>query len=185
MPYLAGMKVMPWYVMRDLKRPNALIPAWKDLKERGFKVFTPMTERIVKVKGRTERVVRPCLPDLLFVNSEREDLDPVVATTPTLQYRFVRGAAQATPMEVSAKEMERFIAAVGDTDITNVKYYNPDELTPDMYGKTVRIIGGALDGQTVRLLKLRGLRKKRIIVEIPFLITATVEVDPEFIEIIS
>lgn len=176
-------KDMPWYVMRDLKRPNANLPAWKDLKERGFDVFTPMCERIVKVKGRTERQMKPCLPDLLFVNAEQSDLDAVVGAIPTLQYRFVRGAAQATPMEVSAKDMEKFISAVGSTDIANVRYYSPGELTPDMYGKTVKIIGGPLDGQSVRLLKLRGLRKKHMIVEIPSLLTATIEVNPEFIEL--
>lgn len=31
-----------WYVMRDLKRPNSLLPAYKELGEKGIEIFTPM-----------------------------------------------------------------------------------------------------------------------------------------------
>lgn len=39
-----------WFVMRDLKRPNALSPAWKTLPGMGFEVFTPLRTRIVMRK---------------------------------------------------------------------------------------------------------------------------------------
>ena len=31
-----------WYAMRDLKRSNALLPAYKQLSQAGMEVFTPM-----------------------------------------------------------------------------------------------------------------------------------------------
>ena len=54
-----------------------------------------------------------------------------------------------------------------------------------MVGRAVRIIGGPLDGYEGRLLRLRGARAKRVIVELPNLIALAVEVQPEFIQLIS
>ena len=36
---------MHWYVMRDLKRPNAKLPAYKQLSDEHLEVFTPMQWR--------------------------------------------------------------------------------------------------------------------------------------------
>lgn len=42
-----------WFVMRDLKRVNAKLPAYKLLRNSEFEVFTPMKWRLVKKnKGR-------------------------------------------------------------------------------------------------------------------------------------
>lgn len=174
---------MSWYVMRDLKRPNALRPAWVELRDLGLRIFTPMTTKVVRHRGKTERAERPYLPDLLFVESDRATLDPIVATIPTLQYRYIRGAGQASPMTVRDADMQRFIAAIESSE-GDVRYYSPGEITPSMYGRDVRIHGGPLDGLTARLLSLRGLRKKRLIVDLPGILTATVEVNPDLIELL-
>jgi transcription antitermination factor NusG len=54
-----------------------------------------------------------------------------------------------------------------------------------MIGKMVRIIGGPMNGFTGHILSLRGARKRKVLVEIPNLIAAAVEVAPEYIEIIN
>lgn len=82
-------------------------------------------------------------------------------------------------MSVRDADMERFIEAVSLTD--NVRYYSLEEITPEMYGKEISVVGGPFDGYSGRLLSLRGSRKKRLIVEIPDFIAAAVEVQPEFI----
>lgn len=170
---------MQWFVMRDLKRANAKTPAYKQLGEGGFDVFTPMKWVVGEAHGRRQRLYVPYVQDLLFVRAAREDLDPIVSATATLQYRYVRGAAYCTPMTVRDTDMERFIKAVRTDD--NTTYYSPDELTPSMYGRSIRIVGGPLDGYEGRLLSVRGMRKKRLLVEVPGLLTAAVEVNPEFI----
>ena len=126
--------------------------------------------------------MRPFLQDLLFVHSEREYLDPVVERTPTLQYRYAKGLGYRQPVVVPDRQMDPFIAAAGA--VPGPRYYLPEELTPDMVGRAVRIIGGPLDGYEGRLLRLRGARTKRVIVELPNLITLAVEVQPEFIQLI-
>ena len=64
------------------------------------------------------------------------------------------------------------------------RYFLVEELTSAMYGRMIRIEGGPLDGYEGRLLSIRGSRVKRLIVEIPGLLVAAVEVDPEYIRLL-
>ena len=47
-----------------------------------------------------------------------------------------------------------------------------------MIGRNVRIIGGPLDNYEGRLQKIRGSRSRRLLVELPNLLTVSVEVSP-------
>lgn len=170
--------------MRDLKRANSNTPAYRQLAEQGFEVFTPLHRVVRTVGGRRQWREQPVVGDLLFVNSTRAELDPVVESTPTLQYRFMRGRPAGEPMTVRDEEMERFIQAVSAQG-ANPRFYAPGEITPDMMGRTVRIIGGLLDNVEARMLSIRGTRRRRILISIPDLITASVEVSPDLIEIID
>ena len=171
-----------WYVMRDLKRANAKRPAYLQLQDEGFEVFTPMKWRLSVSGGRNVRQEVPFIPDLLFVHASREVLDPAVERTSTLQYRFVRGGFRE-PMTVRDADMERFIYAVRAAE--SPVFYVPDELTPQMCGKKVRMVGGNLDGYEGRLLAVRGSRVKRILIELPNLLSVSVEVQPEYIQLIN
>jgi len=171
-----------WYVMRDLKRANAKLPAYKLLQGKDIEVFTPMKWNIVTVGGRRHREEVPYIRDLLFVHAKSSVLDSVVAKTPTLQYRFVKGKAYREAMTVEDTDMDRFIKAV--RAIGSPRYYAPKELTPAMYGKRIRIIGGELDGYEGCLLRTQGSRKKRILIELPSLLVAAVEIAPDYIEVI-
>ncbi len=170
-----------WYVMRDLKRANAKEPAYKLLEGKKMEVFVPMKWRLVTRGGVRIREEVPFMPDLLFVHETRINLDPVVDKTRTLQYRWLRRTWRE-PMTVADTDMERFIEAVNADE--NPKYYLPEELTPDMFGRSVRIIGGAMDGYSGKLLSVRGSKFKRLMVEIPNLLVAAVSVEPEFITFI-
>lgn len=171
-----------WFVLRDLKRSNAKNPAFKYLPSLGIEIFTPMHWVVRDTPGGgTARLHIPFIPSLLFARTSRRQLDPVVEDTPTLQYRYVKGAPQNTPMVVPAEEMSRFMEAVAATP--GCLYYTPEEITPDMIGKDVIIKGGPLDGHTGRLLKMRGSKKKRLLVELRGIIIAAVEVTPEYIQL--
>lgn len=171
-----------WFVMRDLKRPNASKRAWEELMEKGFEVYTPLRWKLFSHMGRQTRKLVPVIGDLLFVKASREELDPVVAATSTLQYRFLKNF-YLRPMTVGTEEMERFIRATADTD--KVRYFSPGELSAGMKGQMIRVIGGPLDGYEGRLISMRGTRLKRLLVEIPSLISAGVEIQPEYIELLK
>lgn len=168
--------------MRDLKRRNANSLAIHELADAGLEVFTPMTQMIMKIGAKRQRRDVPVIQDLLFVHESKEKLDPIVEISPTLQYRYQRGKTIQEPMNVRESDMNRFIFAVSHTE-TPI-YYKPEELTESMYGRPVRIHGGILNGYEGRLLSVKGMRKRRLIVEIPGIMTAAVEVEPDFITFI-
>ena len=162
MALLKNEQRMHWYVMRDLKRPNAKLPAYKQLSDEHLEV--------------------PFMQDLLFIHDTREVLDLFVRKIPTLQYRYQKGGGYCQPMMVADLDMERFIRAVRGSE--NPKYYLPEEISDTMYGRMIRIIGGPFEGYEGRLLTTRGSKVKRLLVELPNFFSVGVEVNPDLIEII-
>lgn len=172
-----------WYVLRDLKRPNAKVRAWQWLAEEfGLEVFTPKKWVLVMRQGRRESVAVAFIPDLLFVHDAKVVLDSIIANTETLQFRYRKYGAQNEAMVVPDADMERFIKAVGTA--VNPEYYTMDMITPEMHRRRIRIAGGPLDGTEGYLLTTRGSKKKRLLVELQNFFAASVEVSPEFIQLI-
>mgnify|MGYP000021224664 FL=1 len=169
-----------WFVMRDLTRPNAKMPAYKMLEKMKIDFFTPMVHKLVMVNGKREDREVPFMQDLIFVHEVQAVIDPIVENVHTFQYRFLK---QRKPMTVRDADMERFIQAVESSE--KPKFYRPSEITPDMLSRKIRIIGGQLDGYEGTLLTLRGSKVKRLLVELPTLLAAAVEVQPEFIRLID
>ena len=176
-----------WYVLRDLARPNAKNPAYKQLQampELADCVFIPMKQRIFMEFGK--RVVRfiPFMPDLVFVHKSKEELDPIVRNMSLLQYRYVRGGKQFEAMSVRAEDFEKFKEAVEQTD--NVEYFSYDEVSPRLYGKHIRIIGGRLNGFEGRLMSKRGSKFKRLLIDLQECnLSAAIQVESEFIQILK
>lgn len=170
-----------WFVMRDLKRANTKLPAYKMLSDMNFEIFTPMTWKVRLVNGKRVPLKVPFMQDLLFVHVSRRMLDPVVERVSTLQYRFIRDGLR-TPMTVRDADMERFIHAVEAAD--DPKYYAPADIKPSMIGKTVRIIGGPLNDYVGKLQKIQGSKVKRLFVSLSNLLTVSVEVNPDYIQVL-
>ena len=176
-----------WYVLRDLARPNAKSPAYKQLQampEMAGCVFVPLKQRVFTEFGK--RVVRlvPYLPDLIFVHKSREELDSIVRNQKLLQYRYVRGGRQFEAMTVPHESMARFIEAV--TQTAAVEYYSLDEVSPRLYGKRVRIIGGQLNGLEGRLMSKRGSKSKRLLIDLEECsLSAALQVEAEYIQLVK
>ncbi len=171
-----------WFVMRDLKRANAKLPAYRQLLDAGLEVFTPMHTVLKSLKGRQRKVVQPVIRDLLFVHETRAVLDPIVEVTPTLQYRFERGKGYMVPMVVRDEDMQKFLLAVSSAK--SAVYLLPEEMTPKMIGRTIRITGGPLEGFTGKLVSIKGSRARRLMVAIPDILVACVEIETRYVEIL-
>ena len=172
-----------WYVLRDLKRANSKTPAYKVLGELGFEIFTPMHWVLKSIStGGKKREYVPVIHGLLFVKSLRPKLEPVIDKTDTLQLRFMKGM-QKTPMTVPANEMERFIRAVTSEHASCV-YYSPEDIKPEMLGKKVVVVGGSMDGMVGNLLKHRGTKKKRLVLQLKDTLVASVEITDGYIQFI-
>ena len=173
---------LQWFAMRDLKRRHAKLPAYKLFENLKVQYFTPMVHRLVVVNGKRVDQEVPFMQDLLFVKDTKEHLDSIVEKTPKLQYRYKLGV-QHTPIIVPTTDMERFIHAVEASD--NPRFYSPNEVTPDMRNRQIRIIGGQLDGYIGTFVTTRGSKTKRLLVELPALLAASIEVEAEYIQFVK
>lgn len=86
-------------------------------------------------------------------------------------------------MVVPDADMDRFMQAVAATP--SPRYYLPSEITPQMYSRRIRIVGGLLDGQEGTLVTTRGSKVKRLLVELPGILAVSVEVSPEYIRLVE
>ncbi len=170
-----------WYALRDLKRANAKQSAYKLFESKEMEVFTPTKWQLITRNGEKIREEVPIISDLLFVHDTRENLDPIVNNTDTLQYRYQRGG-YCVPIVVPDTEMAQFIHAVRSSK--SPQYFLPDEITPQMHGRKIHIVGGPLNGYEGRLLTTRGSKVKRLLVEMKGFLSVGVEVEPEYIELI-
>lgn len=175
-------KPKQWYVIRDFKKRNAKLPGYKLLPELGIQSFTPMHWVVSTRLGKKVREYVPVIQSLLFAYDTKEALDPIIEKDNALQFQFRRGAGKNYFMTVPDAEMERFINAVNN-DPSPI-YFTPEELTLDKIGKKIIVNGGPLNGYSGVLLKMRGTKKRRLLVKIESFLAAAVEVNPDFIQFI-
>lgn len=123
--------------------------------------------------GRT-RCQLPRVGDLIFVRGSRADLDQLVASSRRLRYLPANGDI-STPSVVPSNDMERFIHAVSSTPAPI--YYLPNEITPDMCDRKVRVIGGSLSGYEGMLLRRHCSSTRRILIELPGYLVAAVRIE--------
>ena len=177
-----------WYVLRDLARPNAKKPAYKQLQEMPEMadcVFVPLKQHVFKEFGKPVVRFVPYMPDLVFVHKSKQELDPIVREMPLLQYRYVRGGKQYEAMSVRHKDFEKFRDAV-NTANNNVEYYSFDEVRPEIYGSRIRIIGGRLDGFEGRLMTKKGSKFKRLLIDLQECnLSAAILVESDFIQVLD
>lgn len=171
-----------WYVLRDFKKRNAKTPGYKLLPELGIRSFTPMHWVVSNRFGKRIREYVPVIQSLLFAYDTKETLGPIIEKESALQFQYRRGAGHNYFMTVPDAEMERFINAVSN-DPSPI-YFTPDELTPDKIGKEIIVKGGPLNGYTGVLLKMRGTKKRRLLVKIEGFLAAAVEVNPDYVQIV-
>lgn len=173
--------VARWYALRDLRRVSCNTLAYSKLGALGVSVFTPLHWITTMRGGRKIRREVPVVGDLLFAHGLKNEIARALEEVGSVQFRYKRGGREL-PMTVRDADMNMFITATHGRD--DARYYLPDEVTPDMYGRRVRITGGLLDGYEGYLLYVRGSRVKRLMVEIPGFLTAAVEVEPDYIQLL-
>ena len=68
----------------------------------------------------------------------------------------------------------------------NVEYFSYEEVSPQLYGRHIRIIGGQLDGFEGRLMSKRGSKHKRLLIDLQECnLSAAIQVDTEYIQLLK
>lgn len=108
--------------------------------------FVPLCYKIVKRRdGQKKRVLKPAIPNYIFVRTTRSILQEVKNRILILQYLTRRENGKNIPIIVPDYQMEQFIRVI-NTYNENLVFLKPEEVNLKK-GTPVRIVGGAFDGK--------------------------------------
>ena len=157
-----------WFPMRVTYQREMKVKA--ELDRLGIENFVPMRYKVVERQndGDTElrRVLVPAINNLIFVRETLERVSELKRTNEVLEplrYMMDRTASQEHAiMTVADREMENFMRVASRTD-DSVMYLDDDTIV-GKEGKRVEIMGGAFEGVTGVIRRVK--RCKRVVVEI-------------------
>lgn len=171
---------MNWYAIRvtysrELKFQTLL-------QESGFQTFVPMYRRTFEKNGKKETKLVPAVSNLIFVHSEKADLDSFMARMgEACPARFIWDKSTRKPIVVPDKAMEDFIK-ISMSNIDDVIYLQ--EVTAKLReGQRVKVKNGPFEGVEGTVIRVK--RSRRVMVELPGMMAiATTFVKPEELEIL-
>lgn len=155
------------------------------LGQNGIESFIPKHYQLVAVPGmHKERKLVPAIHNLIFAHTTRRQIQKVKTGYPYLQYKIRREEGRNIPIVVPDRQMEQFIS-VCNTYNEKLMYLSPDEVNL-AEGTPVRIIGGAFDGMEGVFVKVKGGRRRRVVVMLQDLVAvATTEITTDYIQVIK
>lgn len=133
------------------------------LDSKAVKNFIPMKyEMLCDKAGNKTRKLVPAISNLIFAYTTKETIQSIKQNVPFLQYLIKREDDRNLPIIVPDKQMEQFIK-VCETHDEKLLYLAPDEIQLDK-GTPVKIIGSAFDGIEGLFVRIKGKRKKQVVV---------------------
>ena len=152
------------------------------LRKAGFRSHVPMKYEVKTVRRQEQRTMVPAITGLIFVRATEEALKEYIRhkSRESIYMRKSTFSNKQDYLTVPDYAMERFI------EFTNIRqekitYFKPEELNLKE-GEKIRIKGGIYDGYEGTILRFKGKRNKHLVVQIPGVIIAAVELEPELVE---
>ena len=154
-----------WFPMRVTYQREMKVKA--ELDRLGIETFIPMMYRLVDVDmNHPHRELVPAINNLIFVRSTQERISHLKSSNKTLEpLRYIIDQTAQQPhtiMTVPDRQMQNFMRVASKTD-DSVMFLD-DESVVGKEGKRVEIIGGAFEGVTGVIRRVK--RCKRVVVEI-------------------
>ena len=149
-----------------------------------FDYFIPKKTEMRRTRTGERLMEVPIVPPYIFVHSDYATLDAFKRPLSSLLYAkqlFTDG--RHSTITVADKEMEDFKRVVTQ-QAQQVRIYPARELDLQK-GQRIRICGGALDGVEGVLLKVKGIRDKRLVVSITGIMDVTAPVDRTFVQLLD
>lgn len=178
-----GVEIPLWFAMGAPYRNELKVQS--QLEDYGIRCFIPMKTDVALRRGHKTRVRIPAVSNLLFARCSASRMKEVKPLIPKLQYKVCKNETGNTIITISDKEMDDFITVTSALDEESVVYYRPEELSLAK-GTRVRIVdGGVFDGAEGVVMKVKGHRSKKFIVQIPGFISAVTTISPDLVEILK
>ena len=152
-----------------------------DARQYGLQAFVPLTYVVKIHRGQKHRALVPAVSKLLFVKGTLDEVKDYIQHAHYVV--FIRKSTFSNKedyLTVPTKAMEDFIA-VTENHEEHVTYFRPEEISLQE-GDKIRIKGGFYDGREGIIMRIKGKRNKHLVVQIPGVLIAAIELSPEMIE---
>ena len=156
-------KEVRWYVIGSVTRRREL-KIRDELRRDEHECFVPLQYEVRKVGGQRRRIMVPAVPGLIFLRGTLEGVKEAIKfRSDGLYIRKSTFSNKEDYLSVSEHDMRNFIA-VSDK---------------------IRVNGGMFDGREGVIMRIKGKRRRQLVVSIPGIVYAAVELEPELLELIS
>ena len=172
-----------WFVL-GCTSPRHELKVRDDARRYGLRSFVPLTYSVKSVKGHDRRVLVPALTKYIYVKGTLEEVQEYVLNAHFqvfIQRSTFTGHKEF--LTVPTKAMEDFIA-VTENNEERVTYFNPGEIRLNV-GDQIRVKGGLYDGREGIIMRVKGKRNRHLVVQIPGILIAAIEMTPDLIEMID
>lgn len=170
-----------WYAI-GCTSPKKELKVRDDIRNYGLEAFVPLKYHIKTIKQQKHRALVPAIPGLMFAKGTLDELKEYIedhASFP-VYLRKSTFSNKEDYLTVRTKEMEEFIAVTEDHE-ANITYFRPEEINLQA-GDRIRVKGGIYDGKEGIVMRIKGKRNKHLVVQIPGMLVAAIEMAPELVE---
>ena len=156
-----------------------------DIRNYGLEAFVPLKYHIKTIKRQKHRALVPAMPGLMFAKGTLDELQEYIQNHAhfNVYLRKSTFSNKEDYLTVRNKDMEDFIAATEDHE-AHITYFRPDEINLQA-GDRIRVKGGIYDGKEGIVMRIKGKRNKHLVVQIPGMLVAAIEMEPELVELSS
>ena len=163
--------------------PKKELKVRDDIRNYGLEAFVPLKYHIKTIKRQKHRALVPAMPGLMFAKGTLDELQEYIQNHAhfNVYLRKSTFSNKEDYLTVRNKDMEDFIAATEDHE-AHITYFRPDEINLQA-GDRIRVKGGIYDGKEGIVMRIKGKRNKHLVVQIPGMLVAAIEIAPELVEL--
>ena len=142
----------------------------------------PLKYEVKKRCHQEQRTLVPAIAGLMFAKGTLEELKEYVSRSQfTVYLRKSTFSNKENYLTVPTKAMDDFIAVTVDHE-AHISYFRPEEIKLQT-GDKIRVKGGIYDGKEGVIMRIKGKRNKHLVVQIPGMLVAAIEMAPELVEL--
>ena len=173
-----------WYAIGCTSKAKEL-KVRDDIRKFGLEAFVPLRYQIKTIKHQKQRALVPAIPGLMFAKGTKDELKDYIQNHANfvVYMRKSTFSNKEDYLTVPTKDMENFIAATEDHE-AHITYFRPEEINLQA-GDRIRVKGGIYDGKEGVIMRIKGKRNKQLVVQIPGMLVAAIELQPELVELKS
>ena len=156
-----------------------------DARQYGLEAFVPLKYEVKTVRGQKQRALVPALAGLMFVKGTEEEVKDYIRNFAhyNVYIRKSNFSNKEDYLTVPTKAMENFIAVTEHRE-EKITFFRPEEISLQQ-GDRIRIKGGLYDGREGIIMRIKGKRNRHLVVQIPGVLIAAVELEPEMLELVD